>query len=339
MIIPSLAQTGPGIVARDLSEELTALGHYCEIYYFDDIFGLKTSCKTIKITKNSEIIPEEWDIIHSHGFRPDRYVYQKFRKKEKGSCRFVSTLHQPISFNELAKTYSILKSFIGSKLWYKSLTFHDKIVVLNNDTYKSLPSKLRKKTNVIYNGRNIEIRDIDNKDKFFLENLKKTYRIIGTNSSITKRKGLEQMIKALPKLPDFAFVAVGEGNQKNKLQTLAKKLNVSDRCFFLGFRPNSTDYLPFFDIFVMCTRSEGFPLALIEAASQSLPVVLSDIPILKSIVDDEKVEFYHLDDIDSLVKAIKKVKTNCKGKQLNEYYLKYLTAKSMAINYLQFYNK
>ena len=132
-------------------------------------------------------------------------------------------------------------------------------------------------------------------------------------------------------------MAIGDGDQKQKLEKLAQKLNVDKRCIFLGFRSNSTDYLPFFDKFIMCTRSEGFPLALIEAASQGIPTVLSDIPILKAVVDDSMVDFYHLDDIDSLVSSINNDNLK-KGEVLKNFYESELTARSMAERYLKIYN-
>lgn len=339
MIVPSLAQKGPCIVARDLCEQFTIMGHYCELLYFDDIFGLKTTCKTTKISRIRDINPDQWDIIHSHGFRPDHFCYRLSKDSMFDKCKLVSTQHQPITIKELNKTFPILKSIIGSLLWTKYIKKFHSIVVLNSDTYNHLPNSLKPKTSIIFNGRSIEINPIGQEDKVKLQSLQKQYKIIGTHSVIIKRKGLEQMIKALPLLPEYAFVAIGDGEDRKNLESLAQTMNVSERCIFMGYKANSVDYLPFFDIFVMCTRSEGFPLALIEAASQGLPTVLSDIPILKSIIDDKKVTFYKLDDIKSLVNAIKEATSNKKGDVLKEYYLNNLTAQAMAKRYLSMYQK
>lgn len=335
-IIPSLEKSGPGIVVNDLYNELIKMGHHCGVFYFDTKQGLHFSGETTQIKKGNEINFSEWDIIHSHGFRADRFIYQKFKNRSFPNCKLISTLHQPITPNELAKTYNIPKSIIGSILWHRSLKIHDKIVVLNDDTYRKLPKNLHNKAKVIFNGRSIKIDEISSEERNLFKILKSKYTIIGTCSSITKRKGLEQIVKALPNLPGYALVAIGEGDQKIKLEYLARKLNVSERCIFLGYRNNSTDYLPYFDIFIMCTRSEGFPLALIEAASQGIPTILSDIPILKAIVDEKKVDFYHIDDIQSLVNAIRNCDIN-KGPILKSFYLDKLTAKAMAERYFLTY--
>lgn len=339
MIIPSLAQTGPGIVARDLCNEYIKKGYYCEIFYFDDKFGLETNCKTTKLNPTYKLNINDWDIIHTHGYRPDKYIYDYYKDVKYRKCKFITTLHQPISALELSKTYNIAKSLVGSIIWHKNLKAIDHIVVLNSDTYNNLPTTIQKKSSIIYNGRSFSVNEISETEKDFFLDLKSKYKIIGTASSITKRKGLEQIIKALPHLPNCVFVAVGGGKEKGELLKLAEKLCVSERCFFLGFKSNSTDYLRYFDIFVMCTRSEGFPLALIEAASQGISTVLSNIPILKAIVSEDLVNFYKLDDISSLVDSIKDALLNNKGTDLKKFYNKNLTAEIMASKYLNLYGE
>ena len=39
-IIPSLANKGPILVVRDLCVELLKIGHFCDVYYFDEIIKL-----------------------------------------------------------------------------------------------------------------------------------------------------------------------------------------------------------------------------------------------------------------------------------------------------------
>lgn len=336
MILSSLDNTGPGIVAKDLCEQYILKGHECHIFYFDDIFGLSVPCAITKLVKGDEFNPNEWDIVHSHGFRPDFFVAKNINTIRKAKTKAITTLHQPIDMKELNLTYSLSKSIVGSLIWRICLKAFDYIVVLNSITQSSLPQKLRAKSSVVFNGRSITINSINSEDQKFLNDIKRNKKIIGTCSSITKRKGLEQIVKALPSLPDHVFVAVGSGDQMDYLKNLASKLNVSDRCFFLGYRKDSVSYLPYFDYFLMCSRSEGFPLALIEAASQGIPTILSDIPILKAIVTEDIVDFYHLDDINSLINVILSMDT-VKGKRLKEFYDNNLTADIMANNYFHLY--
>ena len=89
----------------------------------------------------------------------------------------------------------------------------------------------------------------------------------------------------------------------------------------------------------MCSRSEGFPLALIEAAGYGVPSILSDISIFKSIMTEREVLFYKLDNIDSLVSAIHVATRNREkfANRIYDYYIKNLTVNSMTDKYLELY--
>lgn len=342
MFLPNLSNTGPSIVAKDLCVGLVHRGHDCKVFYFDDIVELNMPCPIERITCMKRVNFSDWDIIHSHMFRPDLYVkiYTLLGKKcEK--TRFISTLHNPISYQVLKIDYSPIYSLVGSFLWKFALSAFDELVVLNEDTHRQLSEFSKKNLHIIHNGRDIIPHNIsDEKDLDVIENLKQKYIIIGTVSRIIKRKGLEQMIRALVLLPNYAFVVVGDGHELDNLKLLAKELSVSERCYWVGYRKDAASYQSVFDLFVMCSRSEGFPLALIEAAGYGVPSILSDIPILKSIITEREVLFYELDNIDSLVSAIHSATRNKEDLRVRifDYYMKNLTINSMTDKYLELYN-
>src|SRR4051794_40426911 len=88
------------------------------------------------------------------------------------------------------------------------------------------------------------------------------------------------------------------------LRQLAADVGVLSRCIFLGYQPNARDYLSFFDLFIIPSYSEGFPLGLLEAAQHHLPIVCSDIGIFKELFTQEEVSFFEVDNVQSLVKSI-----------------------------------
>jgi len=342
MLLPSLARTGPGIVVQDLCTEYVKFGHKCKVLYFDNIVELEMPCETQRIKFRQSFDFDNWDIIHSHMFRPDLYLF--FHRRKINRAKTISTLHNPISVSELHKTYSLGQSLCGGLLWPLSLCSINHIVTLNPITHDELCPNLKKKSSVIFNGRDITV----NKDPLSLLNsdsklkyLNEKYCIIGSICSLTKRKGLDQIIKALKFIPDFAFVSLGTGPEIENLINLSKECGVDDRCHFIGFKENATDYASIFDVFVMTSKSEGFPLALIEAAAYGIPTVLSDIPILKSIISKKEVCFYRLDNIrnlaDSIMKATKKSKIL--STNIQNYYFDNLTAEKMASKYILLYNQ
>ncbi len=341
IIIPALEHKGPVIVAKDLCEKFCESGHYCEVFYFKDKGSEIFPCKTSKISLFDKFDFDKFDIIHIHCLRPAIYIWLNMTKIKK--AKIVITLHQPITYHSFRVTYSVFKSFVLSKLSQLIYKSFNNIVVLSK-IQESLARPFLKQQNIeiIHNGRDVAICELNNKehiDKIAL--LAKRYHIVGTASVIIKRKGLEQMVQALVMLPDCAFVCIGDGPELESLQNLAERIGVADRCLWLGYQGNAIDYLPLLDVYVMCTRSEGFPLAFIEAAGAKCSCVLSDIEILKRITPENCVHFYQLDNIDSLASAVLSAIKNKEeyGKRLYEYYIRYLTATVMANNYLNLFNK
>ena len=100
---------------------------------------------------------------------------------------------------------------------------------------------------------------------------------------ITKRKGYAQLIDALKKLPRYALILVGDGPHLSELQQQARQNGVDGRCLWLGNRKRGgRAYGKYFDVYALCSHTEGYPLAFIEAAAAKLPVVCSDIPVFKT---------------------------------------------------------
>jgi glycosyltransferase involved in cell wall biosynthesis len=87
---------------------------------------------------------------------------------------------------------------------------------------------------------------------------------------------------------DFEYRIAGTGSEEEKLQTASNHLGIGSRVKFLGF---VADMLPVWedaDIFLMPSLWEGFGLAAVEAMNASLPLVVSDVPGLREIIDTSR---------------------------------------------------
>ncbi|ABC31382.1 glycosyltransferase [Hahella chejuensis KCTC 2396] len=76
---------------------------------------------------------------------------------------------------------------------------------------------------------------------------------------------------ALPKL-----VIVGDGDDRAALEKQAADLGLTDKVIFYGFTPNPYAIIKHARLFVMSSRHEGLPTALVEAIALGVPVVSSD---------------------------------------------------------------
>lgn len=305
-ILPKLANQGPIIVAKDIIDYLVANNVLVDIYYFDNVTELDINCNSKKQINFFDIIDFEiYDVVHSHMFRPDIYVWYH-RKKHNSKTIFISTLHQNI-FDNLKGNYNSFVAYIFEKIWIRILGKQDIVVTLTDSMQLVYKSKLATQLKTIYNGRNLKIIDngiIDENDSITINRLKQSYKIIGSHCLLTKRKGIHQIVHALVELKDYALIVVGNGKELQNLIDLANKLGVIDRCFFCGYKSNATSYLKYFDIYIMSSYSEGFPLGLLEAGMSKIPIVCSDLSIFRELFLENQVVYYELDNICSLTQSI-----------------------------------
>jgi glycosyltransferase involved in cell wall biosynthesis len=105
---------------------------------------------------------------------------------------------------------------------------------------------------------------------------------------LEKAKDHETLLRAMVLvrhvLPDVELLLVGDGPRRQHLQGLAARIDSGVR--FLGSRQDVPELLASADVFVLSTHTEGFGIALIEAMAAGLPVIASDIPACREIVDN-----------------------------------------------------
>lgn len=138
-------------------------------------------------------------------------------------------------------------------------------------------SALREKGTVIHNG--IFSSDIpETVTDFYLRDNKEICAV----GRLDYQKAYDTMIRAFALFskehPEHRLNIYGRGRPgaKEKLLDLAKDLGVSDRVVFHGNLPNVLDHIKDAGMFVMTSRFEGMPNALIEAMACGLPCVCTD---------------------------------------------------------------
>ncbi|MEA3349561.1 MAG: glycosyltransferase family 4 protein [Chloroflexota bacterium] len=106
------------------------------------------------------------------------------------------------------------------------------------------------------------------------------------------QKGLDVLLEALSNLDSLAWdlTIVGDGPQQNELEKQAQSLNLQDRISFVGWKHRQAlnHYYQRANLFVLPSRHEGMPNALLEAMSSGLPAIASDIAGNEELVIDGK---------------------------------------------------
>ncbi len=107
-------------------------------------------------------------------------------------------------------------------------------------------------------------------------------------ANLRAEKGHDTLLRAAPRIlarhPDASVTLVGGGPRRDALETLTRALGIGDRVRFLGECRDVAPVLAEHDLFVLPSRSEAFPNALIEAMATGLPVVATAVGGIPEVV-------------------------------------------------------
>ena len=105
--------------------------------------------------------------------------------------------------------------------------------------------------------------------------------IVGTAASLTPEKGLDVLLRAMPELlrrcPDVYLLILGEGPLRSDLQRMIREMELEQSVGLPGHVEDVRSWLAAFQVFVLPSKSDGVPTAILEAMAMELPVVASRV--------------------------------------------------------------
>lgn len=337
-ILPSLRNQGPIVVTKNIVDFLVGWGHEPEVFYLDETLSkMEFKCPVRRIKMGTPIDFNRYDIIHSHCLRPDIYVWWWKRRIRK--AKTVSTLHQD-TFHLFRDKYNPLLAWSYAMFWSHVQSRFNGVVSISDLLKQAYLKRIKTPMTTIHNGCTVRMNGtVDKKIAEALTKAKSTYRLLGAYAFIVPCKGLNQVVWALPNLREYAFAVMGEGPEVDNLKRLSQELDVLDRTFFFPYQKAPYNYLPYFDVYMMPSYSEGFGMAMVEAALAGKAIVCSDIPVFHEIFSGEEAHFFTLNDTASLCRSIHSAYENrvrlgeaARTKANTEF-----TAERMAKNHVKYY--
>lgn len=136
-------------------------------------------------------------------------------------------------------------------------------------------------------------------------------------------------------LPQYAFIWIG--NQ------YTPDFEYPDNMFFMGNIPNAGTYIKFADLFMLPSNYEGLPMVIIEALSQGVPVVASDVGGITELLDGKNGCALNNDAnvmADKISEIISKSETerNIMSRCARQTYQSKLTVEKMTDGYIKIYS-
>ncbi len=84
---------------------------------------------------------------------------------------------------------------------------------------------------------------------------------------------------------DVELLFAGEGPRRPEYEALVTELGIGQAVRFLDSRPDVPELMGASDVFVLATHTEGLPIVLLEAMAAELPIVATDIPSCRQVLD------------------------------------------------------
>ena len=291
--------------------------------------------KTVRAVQQivDEIKPE---IVHSHGG-----VADVVNSRLKGTYKSFSTVHC-----DPDEDFTMRKGkLIG---WIKATFFIHKMKKISNPIACS--ETVSKK---ILDKRGIKIEYIRN--GIDLEKMKESTDIVTREQIgvpqesivlvfcgyLSRRKNVRFIARALSDVSreDITFLVLGDGDQLNELQELAK---TDKRIMPVGRVSDSYPYLRISDYFISASLSEGLPLAAMEGMACGLPLILSNIESHIELKQrcEKGTRIFSFDTKSEIAQVLQSINkpSETERKAARETVLRELNAKRMADCYCELYN-
>jgi glycosyltransferase involved in cell wall biosynthesis len=231
------------------------------------------------------------DILHTHQIGATWYLGQAAR-----SLAGPPVLHTEHG-NEFARSTSWWKNLKVRLFLRQTARFVEKFCCVSHEIargvkrWRTIPNW---KVEVVPNGIRTELdTDLPSPAEVRSElGIPDGARVLGTVGRLAEVKRQDLLLRAVFKLrktfPDLQLILVGDGPERQKLATLAGELRVAERVHFVGYQARPEQYLRIMDVFALTSRSEGFPVSLLEAWVAGVPVVCSAVGGIPDVVTPEE---------------------------------------------------
>ena len=206
----------------------------------------------------------------------------------------------------LAKTF-LKKPFVvygrGSEVYLPS-TFKNvisKLVLKNTESIIALTEDMKSEMQklcdrdilVVPNGIDLEkFKNLSRKDIREILKIKDNENIITFVGTLRPVKGVKYLIKAMElivkKNENAKLMLVGDGEEREELESLVEEFGLKERVKFVGRVQNEEipQYMAASDVLVLPSLSEGFPVTILEAMASGLSIVATKVGGLPEIVKD-----------------------------------------------------
>ena len=114
--------------------------------------------------------------------------------------------------------------------------------------------------------------------------------VIGTLAGLREVKDLPMLVRAVGGMSTrVRLVIVGEGPERQAILDAAERMGMEDQLVMPGFLPRPHEFVGLFDILALSSKSEQFPICVVEAMAAGLPIVSTPVgDVLRMVVPENR---------------------------------------------------
>ena len=263
------------------------------------------------------ILSHRVSLLHSQGVRAD--FFARIAGKITGVRHIVCTIAMPV------------EGFDVGPLRKKTYQFFDRLTerwvarfIVVSDSLKRTLIEGRgipaQRVVRIYNGIELDqyrpvLEQVNVRNQW---GIPQEVSLIGAIGRMVWQKGFEYLIECIPEIvrtyPDTKILIVGDGPLLDGLKALSGRLGVEKNIIFTGFQSDIKEILSAFDLLVVPSLLEGFPMVTLEAMAMAKPIIATNIDgITEQITNEENGILVPPRDPDALAKAVIRVLADKEG--------------------------
>ncbi|OYP34753.1 glycosyltransferase [Rhodopirellula sp. MGV] len=136
--------------------------------------------------------------------------------------------------------------------------------------------------------------------------------LVGIVAALRSEKNHGLLVRAAAKLhhhfPDLHWLIVGDGPERDSIESLATELGVRERIRLLGTRHDTPNLVAALDVFTLCSLNEASPVSILEALACEVPVAATDVgSVSESIRPGQTGWLFPSEDVDAMAASIEKL--------------------------------
>ncbi|MDZ7624059.1 MAG: glycosyltransferase [Ignavibacteriaceae bacterium] len=321
------------------SKALLDKGHSVKLFVSKDSLtkkrALEKGIPIVELNSRQKLSALVKEVVENFGEEKPDFAVAYHSQDRKVVMKLKAKFKKEIISIAYRQNISLSTPFIGPLLYNR---YFDFMIACSRGVAESLIKEgiKKNKVHVIHNTTEIPL-DISkiSGDKIRNQFGLKDKIVLGISSWFHKeRKGFDILFEAFSKLDErFVLLIIGipKENQNEVFEYASTFGIANDKIIMPGFIDNIYEYYKAMDIFLLPSRSEGFSLALLEAAASGLPIIASDIPGNDEFIEHNKNGLlFNLSKPDELTQGILQLAGDSKlsneyGKSAQEYFLKDFT--------------